>query len=72
MSDVQSDVQQRIVYAFEREHPAHSAELVERIDALASYLGFGNYDPSSPDKRRRKRARRLWTEAYRMSIGVQI
>jgi hypothetical protein len=53
-----------IVRANERHHPAHSAELVERSDALARYLGFGNYEPTSSHKGRRKRARRLWQHAY--------
>ena len=53
-----------VVRANERHHPAHSAEFVERIDALARYLGFGNYEPTSSHKGRRKRARRLWQHAY--------
>lgn len=48
----------------ERHHPAHPAELVERIDALANYLGFGNCQPTSEHKGRRKQARRLWQQAY--------
>ena len=53
-----------LVQANERHHPAHSAELVERIDALASYLGMGNYQPTSSHKEKLKRARRLWKHAY--------
>ena len=48
----------------EREHPGHSEILRERLDALARYLGHGNYEPSSRDARRLKRARRLWAHAY--------
>lgn len=53
-----------LVRAGERHHPAHSAELVERIDALARYLGMGNYAPTSSHKGKLKRARRLWKAAY--------
>jgi hypothetical protein len=53
-----------LVRANERHHPTHTVELVERIDALAAYLGFGNYQPTSEHKGRRKRARRLWQRAY--------
>ncbi len=53
-----------LVKANERHHPAHSAELVERLDALARYLGFGNYEPTSSHKGKLKRARRLWQQAH--------
>jgi hypothetical protein len=53
-----------LVRANERCHPAHSAELVERIDALARYLGMGSYEPTSSRKGCRKRAHRLWKRAY--------
>jgi hypothetical protein len=53
-----------LVRTNDRHHPAHSAELVVRIDALAAYLGFGNYQPASDHKGRRKRALRLWRQAY--------
>jgi hypothetical protein len=53
-----------LVRANERHHPAHSAELVERIDALARYLGMGNYEPAASHKGKLKRARRLWKAAY--------
>lgn len=53
-----------LLRANERHHPAHTAELVERIDALARYLGIGNYEPTSSHKAKRKRARRLWKQAY--------
>lgn len=53
-----------LVKANEREHPAHTAEVLERIDALARYLGRGNYEPTSSHKGKLKRARRLWTEAW--------
>ena len=52
------------VRANERHHPAHSAELVERIDALARSLGMGNYEPTSSHRAKLKRARRLWKAAY--------
>lgn len=53
-----------LVKGNEREHPAHSKELVKRIDALARYLGHGNYEPTARDLRKLKRARRLWTRGY--------
>lgn len=49
----------------EREHPAHTEELLARIDALARYLGRDNYEPTSSHKAKRKRAHRLWTDAYK-------
>ncbi len=59
-----------LVRANERHHPAHSAELIDRLDALASYLGFGNYHPASEHKARRKRAWRLWQEAHRNYLAM--
>jgi hypothetical protein len=53
-----------LVRSNEREHPGHSEILRERLDALARYLGHGNYEPSSKDARRLRRARRLWARAY--------
>jgi hypothetical protein len=53
-----------LVRANERHHPAHPAELVERIDALARYLGMGTYEPTASHKGKLKRARRLWRAAY--------
>jgi hypothetical protein len=53
-----------LVKGNEREHPAHSEELVKRIDALACYLGHGNYEPTSSHRGTLKRARRLWARGY--------
>jgi hypothetical protein len=53
-----------LVKGSEREHPAHSDDLVQRIDALASYLGRGNYEPASSHQGRLKRARRLWKRGH--------
>ena len=48
----------------QREHPAHSEEFVARINALALYIGRGNYNPHTTDRRKLKRAQRLWNRAF--------
>ena len=48
----------------QREHPAHSEEFVARINALALYIGRGNYNPHTNDRRKLKRAQRLWNRAF--------
>ena len=53
-----------LIRGHDREHPAHSAEFVVRIDALARYIGCGNYEPNSSHGGRRKRASRLWHKAF--------
>lgn len=53
-----------LVKADQRGHPAHSAALIERIDALAHYIGHGNFEPSSSHKGKLKRAHRLWKQAW--------
>jgi hypothetical protein len=49
-----------VTYPSERCHPAHSQDVLIRVDALARYLCWNKYDPTGDGKR----ARNCWAKAY--------
>jgi hypothetical protein len=56
--------EKRVVFASDRDHPAHTEEFRRRIDALAKYFGNGDYNLDRKWWRYRLRCKKLWSEAY--------